>query len=156
MAFDLNDIELDLSLSDDGVEIEVGDGAYITIGRWGSRRFKRAVNKYAGNKFAQIQKRMGNRRKLNGEQAEKDEQEAAEIMARVMADSVLLGWRGLTYKGETMEYSPDQAVRVLKDEKFEDFREFVELSAKDEENFRAKKIEEDAGNLPSGSGTASE
>ena len=66
MGFDLSDIELDLSLSDEGVEVEVGDGAYITVGRWGSRKFKRAVQKYAGNKFSQIQARMINRRKVGG------------------------------------------------------------------------------------------
>ena len=155
MGFDLSDIELDLSLSDEGVEVEVGDGAYITVGRWGSRKFKRAVQKYAGNKFSQIQARMVNRRKVGGRQAEKDEQEAAEIMANIMAESILLGWRGLEYNGAEVMYSRTKAVELLKDEKLESFREFVELTAKDEENFRVKKIEEDAGNLHSGSDTVS-
>lgn len=152
MGFDLSDIELDLSAAEQGVEVEVGDGAFITVGRWGSHRFKQAVQKYAGNKLSTIQNRMRTSRKMRGKQDE----EAARIMAQIMAESILLDWRGIKEGGRELQYSFNEAVRILLDERYDNFRELVELASKDEERFYKVKMEEDAGNLPTGSDTNSE
>lgn len=152
MGFDLADIELDLSAAEQGVEIEIGDGAFITVGRWGSQRFKAAVQKYAGNKLSAIQQRARMSRKARSKQDE----EAARIMAQIIADSILLGWRGITEGGRELSYSFDEAVRVLMDERYDNFRDLVELEAKNEERFYLSQMEADKGNLQTGSDTNSE
>jgi hypothetical protein len=152
--FDLSTIELDLSLSDEGVRVDVGDDAHIIVGRWGSRNFKRAVQKHAGNRMTQIQNKLGRRR--NGADMSKEEQEALNIMAKIMADGVLLGWGGISLNGEVLEYSFDNAVKILSDERYESFRELVELSSKEEERFYVEQSREDEGNSQSGSHPNSE
>jgi hypothetical protein len=98
-------------------------------------------------------RKLRNRSKSEKEQAE--EQEALEIMCKIMAEGVLLDWRNIERGGEPLPYSFENAVNLLKDPRMEAFREFVEMNSRDEELFYEKQIEEDSGNSQSGSDTNS-
>lgn len=53
----------------------------------------------------------------------------------VLAKTVLLGWKGLSYKGRPIKYSEDNAVMLLG---HKDFRKLVMQHASDFANFKAK------------------
>ena len=49
------------------------------------------------------------------ESGQVDDNKSAGIMAKVMADTILLGWKGLKEDGEEVLYSKEECVRVLVD-----------------------------------------
>ena len=59
-----------------------------------------------------------------------------------MAETILLGWKGLEYKGKALEYSKENAVTLLE---VKDFRKRIGNIADSAESFRLKD-EEEAGN----------
>lgn len=60
------------------------------------------------------------------------------ITIEVLATHVLLGWTGLTYKGEDFPHSVSNATTLLK---HEDFRELVLRVAMNSDNYRAKRAD---------------
>lgn len=64
------------------------------------------------------------------------------IFLDVLAETILVGWEGLTYKGKAIKYSVENAKKLLA---HKDFRKLVETSAADFAGYRAK-LEEEQGN----------
>lgn len=64
------------------------------------------------------------------------------LMARVMAEAVLVDWRGITEDGAEIEPTLDNKIRIL--ETYTEFRDMVFGFASDAANYRAKAIEADA------------
>ena len=77
---------------------------------------------------------------------EKGDEEADElakqIFISVMAQTILVGWEGIAYKGKAMKYSVENAKKLLQ---HKDFRVLVEAEASAFEGYRAK-LEEEQGN----------
>lgn len=72
------------------------------------------------------------------------EAKAEEITIEVMAESLLLGWRGnFVWKGQPMAYSKANAKELLA---VKDFRRWVQEKADDFERFKLVQDESDAGN----------
>lgn len=76
---------------------------------------------------------------LGGSEAEKAYKE---IILKVTARTILKGWENLAYKGEVIEYSPENAEKLLR---HRDFLKVVERMASEVDKFRLK-VEEDQGN----------
>ena len=127
MSFDIFEtFATDENLENNGVIVPVGKGKASTllIARSGNRAYAKAVTKA-------VEKRQV---ELDGE----DDAAAAvsdEIMIAVMAETILLGWTALTFKGEDMGgYTFEKAKKLLG---VKDFRKFV---AKHSDNFEAYKV----------------
>ncbi len=72
------------------------------------------------------------------------EDKAQEITIEVMAESILLGWKGtFTWKGQPLPYSKENAKTVLS---VQDFRRWVQEKAEDFDRFKLVQDEADAGN----------
>ena len=72
------------------------------------------------------------------------EAKAEEITIDVMAEAILLGWKGtFTWKGQPLPYSKENAKTVLA---VKDFRRWVQEKAEDFERFKLVQDEVDAGN----------
>lgn len=82
-----------------------------------------------------------------------DEKEMRAINIRVIAETILLDWKGLYLDGDEVRHSTEEAIRVLTD--FPDFRELVEKIADDADNFRTQALADSEGNSGSGSGGSS-
>lgn len=67
-----------------------------------------------------------------------------EITLGPLADFVLVGWENLALEGELLEYSAENARRVLSE--FPEFRALVTSLSLDAENYRASDLEEDVKN----------
>lgn len=78
-----------------------------------------------------------------------DDTTAVKLLIEVMADSILVGWEGLTEKGQPLPYSKENAVRLLTN--LPNFRDWVVTQAQRMENFKDKSMEEDLGNSPDAS-----
>ena len=63
-----------------------------------------------------------------------------------MAETVWLGWRGLMYKGEVLEYTAQNALAILSDPDMHDFADRIYRLAQESDNYLRSREERDAGN----------
>jgi transposase-like protein len=116
-------------IEENGLEVEIGINTFITVARSGNKKYTRILTKlYETHRHELDQK---------GPDAE---YRADQITIETMAKAVLLGWRGITFKGQPMEYSLENARTLLA---VKDFRLLVNKHADNFQNFRAVKEEED-------------
>ena len=112
----------------EGVDCQIGGGAILKVARSGNKKYAR--------KFQQLYEK--HQRTLDLKNAASDDL-ADQIMIAVMAETVLLGWTGIKYKGKTLPYSVDNAKMLLA---VKDFRALVSKLSGDFETYRlAQKAE---------------
>jgi hypothetical protein len=113
--------------TDEVAEVEgrwqkIGKDAKVLVARTGNARyqkeFRKALERHEGDL---------------GTGSEEADKLAEEILIEVMAKTILLGWEGLSYQGQTVEYSVDMAKTLLR---VKDFRKRVMAIADNLENFK--------------------
>lgn len=116
----------DESKEQNGAWFEIGDARFL-IARSNNRNYARAL----GKAVEQNQKVLDQKN---------DEADALSdrIMTNVLAETILLGWEGVKFKGKPLAYSIDNAKKVLA---IRDFR--VEIMKRADE-FDAYRLEKDA------------
>jgi hypothetical protein len=123
----------DREKADGGVWVDIGQDAHIKIAKFGTNKYQLAAMRHTRKYQAQI--RAGR----------PDPESLADITANILADSVLLDWRGITEDDASLPYSRANAYRLLRD--YPDFRAMVEQYANDMSLFQdAMDMEEDAKN----------
>jgi len=82
------------------------------------------------------------------------EEEGEKILVEVLAEAVLLDWKGFTDNGEEVPYSKEKAQEYMLE--YPDFRTMIQSFADNMASFRAQMMEQEMGNLSSeSSGTPS-
>lgn len=127
----------------DGVWTEYRDGVELLIARANNPRyndlFRRLTKPYE--------------RQIRTEQM--SEEMATSIMAECMAQTILLGWRGIEHDdGTPMAYSVDEARAMLLDPELHDFRRDVKDLSEQRDRYLKAAVQADAvtlGNVSSGS-----
>lgn len=109
-----------------GTWMEVGDAEFL-IARAGNK----AYVKLLGKEVERNQKALD--RKDEAAEALSDR-----IMIDVLAETVLMGWRNVSFKGEALEYTPENARMLLG---LKEFRREVNKLADDFNAFKAKEEE---------------
>lgn len=134
MAFDLKKIETDLALEVSGAWTQdLGGGLKLKLARIGNRNYNRelaAVAKTRTDAFGNLE--------FEGDD------EANEAFIRIVAKTVLLDWEGLEEEGVPVQYSEDEAARIM--QQYPEFMRLVTAQAKRLDLFRNKRIEDAAGN----------
>lgn len=117
----------------EGAWVEIGQGASLLVARSTNRRFLKATEAEVREHKEALDK--------EGDEAEKVQEE---ILARTFAEGLLLGWKGIAWKGQAdVPYSKELAIEMLH---LPDFRKLVARIADDRENFLAAAEEEIAKN----------
>lgn len=126
------DVFKQFATSDDkelnGTIVEIEKGVTLTVARHANRRYNRRIIKLF-QEHADV---------LNTQAEDGPEKDAADamsdmVMAQLYAETVLLGWNGLEYKGKPIEYSRENAEMMLR---HREFRNFVEGHARNVDNFK--------------------
>ena len=116
----------DASLENNGTWIKVGD-ARFKIARAGNRKFQKALAAaYETHRPALT---------VNDDAADAL---SDQIMAEVMAKTILLDWEHVEFRGQPMHYSTGNAKAALA---IKDFRKLITNLAGDIEHFRVKEEE---------------
>lgn len=126
MAFDLNQLKTDKDLATNGVEIEAAPGFFIRVARLGSSRYTEAVSRHS------------RKTKIQAGDDNKD------VLVKAVAETVLIGWRGLQDDGKDVPYSRATAERILTE--YPEFLALVLEEASKLDNFRRAKEVEALGN----------
>ncbi len=114
-----------------GVERDIGDGTKLVIARMNNLRYARSLTAaYEEN------------RQLLDMGGEASEAKSKEIMIGALADSILLGWQNVKYKGQDLPYTKANARMVLG---HGDFRTLVIRLAEERAAFQLK-LEQAQGN----------
>lgn len=114
----------DESLENNGTWFPIGDDSRVLVARSGNRAYAKMLTKLV----EQGRKTLD----LGGEVADK---KSDEIMIEVMANTILLGWESLSFKGEDLEYSVENAKTLLS---VKDFRKLIAQFADDTAAFKMK------------------
>lgn len=123
------DFAVDETTANSGVWVPYRGDVEFLIARHSNRKYRDVLqNLYKRNK-AVIDR--------GGDAAE---DKMKEILVEAMAKGILLDWRGgMTFQGEPLTYSVDNAKKLLE---LEGFRDWVDGQAKAEEAYKAVKEEE--------------
>lgn len=113
----------DKSLELNGVWVPLGDSAELLIARLNNPEYRKSFESHI------------TRYKSAVEKGTLDEETAKTILIEVMAKTILLDWKGLTWNEEEFPYSYENAVKVLTE--LDDFRDFVTSNAERMNNFKS-------------------
>jgi hypothetical protein len=118
----------DESKENEGVWTDIGPAAKLKLARSGNRKYARLLSRKV--------EAAGRTLDLKNDQSD---DMSDQIMIEVLANTVLLGWDGITYKGQALPYSLDNAKMLLG---VKDFRSLVVKLSSDIDTY--KKAKEDA------------
>ena len=118
----------DETLEENGTWFPVGGGARVLVARSGNRKYAKMLTKLVEQNKKALD--------LNDDAADKLSEE---IMVGVLAETILLGWEDLSFKGKALEYNAENAKKVLA---IKDFRKLVAQFADDVSAFKFKETEE--------------
>lgn len=122
----------DKELEENGVEVQIGEDAFITVRRSNNKRFKQLLTGLRKPHEQRIQRGTMDQKVLDG------------FTIKAVAKEVLIGWRGIKVDGKTVKYSPEKAEELMK--RFEDFQEDILTAANTRETFRKEVTEENSKN----------
>lgn len=129
MALDIfKEFATDTVKEEDGVWVGIGGGAELLLARAG--------NKAYGKMLAKEYEKHKHELELKNEVSDKLSEE---IMIDVLAKTVLLGWKGIEFKGKPLEYSVANGKQLLA---LKDFRKLVGNYADDSARYRVQQEEE--------------
>ena len=98
---ELKDFKTDKDKEKDGVWEDLGDGCSVLVARYGNQAMVNAYRRYP----RVLRQRL--------ESGQIDDDKSANVMAKVMADTILLDWKGLKEDGKEVAYSKEECVRIL-------------------------------------------
>ena len=134
--FDLSTFKTNEEKEVEGVWETLDTGCEVKVARWGNAR----MNEYY-QRFPRVV-----RQRIDSGQVSDDR--SAEILAEVMANTILLDWKGMADEGKPLKYSADNAQMALF--KYKDFRVVVTEIAQDFKLFHDESVEDTVGNSKSG------
>ncbi len=126
---DLSDFKTDVTASEDGVWIDIDSDASVKVARANNKKFRKRLQQLTAP-----YKRLIEQDKISDDKLD-------ELLVIALAECVLLDWRGLSVNGENIEYSRENAIKILSDPAYVDFRDYIVSLSQDADVFREKEIE---------------
>ena len=127
---DLNKTRINPDLAIEGTWVPLDDQTELHIAQWLNKKHRDYLQKALDPYQRAIQTKTV------------DDKTLENIEIKGIANTVLLGWRGLKDNGVEVEYSVQKAIEYLGDESLQWFRDFVRDQAQDMTNFRDEITEE--------------
>lgn len=106
----------------------LGDGIQVLVARWGNKNFNRVME-------GMMKPHQHSLRNNN-----LPDDVASEIISKVMAKTILLGWEGIEEDSVTVVYSQKEALRLLTE--YKDFKGRIQGIAQSMEIFKTQEDEE--------------
>lgn len=122
----------DKKLEEGGVDVDLGDGAFVTVRRTNNPMFREHLNKLRKPYERQIQR------------GTVDQDLLDKLTRKAVSRHVLVGWKGIEIDGKAVKYSPEKAEEIMIE--YPDFQEDVLFAANSRETFRQEVEEENVKN----------
>ena len=127
---DLNKISIDLEKEKEGIWVDLDGDTSFCIARMYNPKFNKRFERLSAPYRSAAKRGM------------MDDEKASEILNRVLAETVLLDWKGLNRDGVNVKYSPEEAFKILNDKQLIPIKQFVLDVAEEESNYRIEEIQE--------------
>ena len=134
---DLNEFKTDKGKEQEGIWEDLGGDLSVLVARWGNLNMQKEYQKYP----RVLRMRL--------ESGQTDDDQSDEIMCTVISKTIFLGWKGLKEDGVDVEYSEEEAKRILQD--YPDFRSMIFDIANTAANYHAISVAGTAKNSKRGS-----
>jgi hypothetical protein len=132
MAFDVFEMyATDETAEVEGVEMSIGDAKFL-IARSGNKNFSKKLSKLYTKHQRVLERKDDVSDKLSDS-----------VMVECIAETILLGWEGVSFKGKELPYSVDNAKMLLE---FKDFRKQIMGLAEDFDSYKSVKEAEEEKN----------
>ena len=125
---ELNDVRVDPVKVDEGVWIDIPAGGRLKIARWNNRAFLTLQSRLVDE----------HNQKTNGKEISSEQ--GRDFLNKVVSETILLDWEGLTQDGKPLPYSKEKCYEILSDPSLMDFRDDVVLKAQLQANYRADSL----------------
>ena len=132
--FDLDSVAIDHKVASGGKWVEFMNGRFL-VARWNNRKAENLRNELHMEFYSELSK-LG-----EGKMPDDLEDKFATIQARIMAETVLLGWENVGQKGKELKFSPETALKVLSNPAYVDLYQFIQNESIKRENFVAQSTE---------------
>jgi hypothetical protein len=126
---ELNRFKTDQALEQEGVWIDLGEGASIRVARAGNRRNSELFNKLTSDPEYQRKDKLDTL----------TEADLEAVVVTCLAETILLDWKGFEDGGKEVPFSKEKAREMLA---YRDFRNTVQEASRDAANFRARSVKE--------------
>lgn len=140
---DLNDVRIDPQKESEGTWIEIDNETSVKVARMFNPNYVSALEKVAKARNISVAQRnsliTGEAR--GGEESKGDR----DALTRIIAETILLDWRGLKINGKEIPYSPDKCFEVLSNPDYLEFRRYILTASDNAENYRAEEVKESLG-----------
>jgi hypothetical protein len=125
-------------------EVAETEGRWFPIGKGKDSKVAKVLVARTGNAnyVKALRQRMKDSQVDTEDASEENEKLVTDLVTETMAETILLGWKGLEYKGESLEYTKANAKLLLE---VKGFRQRISGIADKLESFRIRD-EEDQGN----------
>lgn len=120
-------------------EVDESEGRWFPLSKTAKVLVARTGNP---NYLKALRERMKDNQVDSDDTSDENEKLVMGLIVETMAETILLGWKGLEYKGKAMDYTKANAVTLLE---VKGFRKRISDIADKGESFRIKE-EADAGN----------
>lgn len=124
----LNVPSVDTGKAAEGVWIDYDDGIQFKIARSNTPAYREAVKKIHRQHKRQI------------DAGTMSDSLSDSIMAGLMAEHLLVDWKGLMSDGKEFPYSKENATAFLSEEAYGEIREWIMKQSQDNENYRTEDI----------------
>ena len=124
----------DLRAETDGVWRDMGSASFL-IARADNSNYVKAIAETWEKHREQVE--------AGGEEAE---ELSARLLAEVTADTILLDWKNVSFKGKKYPYNRENAIALFMEPSLKDFQNKIMTMARDVEYYKLKEEEEQVKN----------
>jgi len=130
---DLGKIKLDLDKTTNGIWEDLDGETSVLIARMYNPKFNKRFQELTENYQSGARKRSITPEK------------AMEILTTCLAETILIGWKGLKLNGQEVPYSVEKAKEILADPQLSTFRQMITEIADNESKYREEEIIDTSG-----------
>ena len=132
---ELKDFKTDKDKEIEGVWEELDDGCSVLVARWGNPKMTKAYTRFPRG----LRQRMEN--------GQVDDETSRVGLAKIVAKTILLNWKGLKEDKEEVKYSEKECIRILTD--YPDFYTLVFQLSNEFQLYHDKSVADTTKNLKS-------
>ena len=129
----LSKFQQDVTKSEEGTQIDLGDGLIVTVCRIGCKSYNDSIKKQTAPYQRQIRNKT------------LDDFVFENIMNKAFADTILIDWKGMEDDdGKEIVYSKEKCFEILSNPAYKDLKDTISDLANEAEAFRVAEVTETA------------
>jgi hypothetical protein len=132
---DISKIKIDTKAQNDGVTVELFPGVTVTVRSTATNEYRNA-----------LQREVRKQRRFIDANIPIPAEIMDGVVARLLAEHVIVGWSGLTEDGKPFAFTPENVAKIVSDPEYRQMRDMIADIAGENETFRRREVSDAKGN----------